>query len=53
MSLYEIDRADFAASYAHVMFDNAWESHLMTVIVRDGESGMYLGRIEPRPEPGR
>ncbi len=59
VSVYEIDHADYAADYAHITFDNAWESHLMTVIVRNGEvvgggeSGVYLGQFEPRPEPGR
>jgi hypothetical protein len=58
VSIYEIDHADYAGNYAHITFDNAWESHLMTVIVRNGvvvgggESGIRLGQFEPRAEPG-
>ena len=49
----EEDQSTFTANYAVFFMDNAWETHGLDVVVRDGrvvgggENGVWLGRFEP------
>lgn len=52
LAIYENDQATYKGNFGHLHFDNEWNSHLTTVIMRDGQivgcgdSGLYLGAFE-------
>ena len=54
----EEDQTTFAANYAVLFMDNAWETHGLDVVVRNGrivgggENGVWLGRFEPHADGG-
>lgn len=48
----EDDQEEYPSNYGHLRFDNEWNSHLTTVVMKNGEivgwgdSGLYLGEYE-------
>lgn len=52
LSIYESDQETYKGNFGHLHFDNEWNSHLTTVVMRDGEivgfgdSGLSLKAFE-------
>jgi hypothetical protein len=49
----EDDQEDYPNNYGRLQFDNEWNSHLTTIVMKNagivgaGDSGLYLGSWEP------
>jgi hypothetical protein len=53
--IVESDQESYAGNYGLLVFDNEWNSHLTTVVMKDasvvgyGDSGLNIGRFERNP----
>lgn len=52
LGIYEGDEGEFESNYGYLYFDNSWNSHLTTVVMKNGDivgygdSGIYIGQFE-------
>jgi hypothetical protein len=52
LSIIEVNEDEYTSNFGCLLFDNEWNGHLTTVVMRNGdvvgygESGIYLGKFE-------
>lgn len=52
LNIYEDDQEEYESNYGYLCFDNSWNSHLTTVVMKNGnivgygDSGLYVGEFE-------